>query len=90
MRERGVGMILLTVGRAAKYTIWQIGSAGPMAAALRTYALSLNAELATENIYVACATVCVKIEPGWSEKIADTYWTMHTERNSPEGIVDYV
>ncbi|WP_144029477.1 SDR family NAD(P)-dependent oxidoreductase [Caballeronia sordidicola] len=90
MRERGLGTILLTLGQAPKHMMWKFGSAAPMAAALRTYALSLNTELDSEGIYVACGTVRVQIDAAWAEKIADTYWTMHVERTSPETVVEHM
>jgi NADP-dependent 3-hydroxy acid dehydrogenase YdfG len=88
MLERGSGTLLFTTGASSLLAFPQMGNIGIGAAALRNYALALNAALAGKGIYVAHVPLATWIGSGGPETQPDTiagiYWELYTTRDQAE------
>jgi NADP-dependent 3-hydroxy acid dehydrogenase YdfG len=88
MLERGSGTLLFTTGASSLLVFPVMGNIGIGAAALRNYALALNAALADKGVYAAHVPLATWIGSGGPETqpdtIAEIYWELHTSRDQAE------
>lgn len=88
MLERGSGTLLFSTGASSvRPGGGAFGSIGVASAALRNYAMALNADLAERGIHAAHVAIGVWIGSGPGtepETIAEHYWDAHTKRDRPE------
>lgn len=92
MRERGSGTVLITTGAGSIDPRPMLGNVNAAAAALRNWTIGLHKELADSGVYAAHVGIGVSIDtavvPGVpvapAAEIAESYWTLHTERRLPE------
>jgi NADP-dependent 3-hydroxy acid dehydrogenase YdfG len=101
MLERGDGALLFTSAVSARIPVAMTASFGVAAAALRTYALTLNADLRGDGVYAGIALVAgfvdkenggeaAPVPPGLVVKasaMADTLWDLCTTRDRAEETV---
>ena len=88
MLQRGSGTLFFTAGPSAYSAIPTIAHVGISNTGLRSYALSLNKELAPRGIYAAFVCIRVGIKEGTAgdpDMIAGTYWSMYQKRDLAEG-----
>jgi NADP-dependent 3-hydroxy acid dehydrogenase YdfG len=64
MLARGEGAVFFAGGLSGKYPMPMLGTLAPAAAALRMYALTLNAAVREQGVYVATLTIGGVIERG--------------------------
>jgi short-subunit dehydrogenase len=64
MIERGTGALLFVTGLSAVVPLPMIGALAPASAALRTYALTLNAALSDTGVYAGALVIGGLIERG--------------------------
>lgn len=104
MVERGDGALLFAMGAAAKYPFPDLASAGMVAAGLRSYVHTLNAELAPQHVYAGDLVIGALIEgsaahrnaAAWGtdlavvspDDLAERYWNMYLKRDRIEDEVD--
>jgi short-subunit dehydrogenase len=82
MRATGRGTILVTGGGTALEPWPQMAALSAGKAAVRSLALSLHKELASEHIHAATVTIAGIVERGGKfdpDKIADVYWELHQQ-----------
>ena len=88
MLKRGRGTLLFTTGASSAVTMPPMGNVGIAGAALRNYALALNAALADRGVYAAHVPIAVYIGSGGPETQPDTiaglYWDLYVSRTQPE------
>ncbi|WP_416971711.1 SDR family NAD(P)-dependent oxidoreductase [Streptomyces sp. 4F14] len=88
MRERGTGTLLFSTGASSVRPMGgDFGSVGIGGAALRSYALSLNTDLAGTGVHAAHIAIAVYIGTGPGtepEEIAEHHWRAYTDRDRPE------
>ncbi|MDN3353448.1 SDR family NAD(P)-dependent oxidoreductase [Actinomadura sp. DC4] len=102
MTERGDGGLLFAGGLSSVVPMPALGDLAVASAALRNYALTLNAGLAEHGVYAGTLTIGGLIERGDihtlltsqeafkgigtldPDKIAETAWTLYTDRDRPE------
>lgn len=98
MLEKRSGALLYTSAISASMPIPPTASFGVAAAALRTYALTLNLDLAGDGIYAGLLTVAGTVDKGGgappspyptvlATEIADVAWDMVTKRDRAEQAV---
>jgi short-subunit dehydrogenase len=88
MLEIRTGTIILTGGGFALRPMAALASLGVQKAALRNLTFSLAEELQPKGIRVATVTVLGTVKPGTPfdpERIADTYWSIHQDREAKLG-----
>ncbi|MHA5054364.1 SDR family NAD(P)-dependent oxidoreductase [Streptomyces sp. SD15] len=88
MLERGSGTLLFSTGASSVRPLGgAFGATGIAAAALRNYAMALNADLAERGVHAAHVAIGVFIGSGPGaepETIAEHYWDAYTKRDRPE------
>ena len=88
MLQRGSGTLLFSTGASSvRPRGGKFGSVGVAAAALRNYALALNADLAERGVHVAHVAIGAFIGTGPGtepEIIAEHYWDVYSKRDRPE------
>lgn len=97
MLAAGAGTLLYTTGAASVTPVPMFASAGVAGAALRNWALTLNAALAGKGIYAGHVAIGAWIAgtPGAPEgaplkdpdDIARRYWDLHTRREPAEHLI---
>lgn len=88
MLEHGTGTLLFSTGASSVRPLGgTFGTIGVAAAALRNYAIALNADLTERGVHAAHVAIGVFIGTGpgtEAETIAEHYWDAHTKRDQPE------
>ncbi|GAA4885874.1 SDR family NAD(P)-dependent oxidoreductase [Saccharopolyspora cebuensis] len=94
MIERGSGTLLFTTGASSTLVFPPMGNVGIAGAALRNWALALNASLADKGIYAAHVPLATFIGQGGpetsAETIAEVYWELYTTQAEPERLYSTV
>nr|WP_264777794.1 hypothetical protein [Deinococcus aetherius] len=92
MRVRGRGTLLFTTGAATVLSVPAISSVAVPLAALRKYALDLNAELADQGIYAAHVCIGRVIEPGTEgdpDRLAEACFELYQQRDRAERLLAF-
>jgi NAD(P)-dependent dehydrogenase (short-subunit alcohol dehydrogenase family) len=95
MRTAGAGTLVFTTGAGSIEPVTMLGNVNAAAAALRSWAINLNHELADTGVYAAHLAIGVSIDvptiPGVpavpAADIAAVYWDLHTKRSEAEHVV---
>lgn len=90
MLGRGSGTLLFTSGISALHPLPFLGNIGIAVSALRNYVLSLAEVLAGRGIHVGHVPIGAAIAPGSPaspEAVADTHWSLHTDRDRSEVVL---
>lgn len=96
MLATGAGTLLYTTGGGSVTPNQMFGAPGASGAALRNWALNLNAALADRGVYAGHVAIAGWIAgtPGVTstdtlhpDDLAQSYWDLHTTRTTPERLI---